>query len=76
MVQMESQPFPFTEKVKIFQLLKEANVRCIQIGSFVHPKLAPQMANTDELIRNLTRTPGGLLTGLVLNEKVLERTLA
>jgi len=75
-LQMESRLFSFEEKVKIFQLLQKANVKRVQIGSFVHPKLVPQMADTDALIRHLGHTPGILLSGLILNDKGLERALA
>ena len=75
-LQMESRLFTFEEKIKIFHLLKEANIRRIQIGSFVHPRLVPQMADTDALIRHLINTPGVLLTGLILNNKGLGRALA
>lgn len=74
-LQMESRLFSFAKKVKIFHLLKEANVQRIQIGSFVHPKLVPQMADTDTLIRQLIHTSGVLLTGSILNDKRLERAL-
>jgi hydroxymethylglutaryl-CoA lyase len=75
-LQMEARICTFEEKVKIFALLKEANVKRVQIGSFVHPKLVPQMADTDQLIRHLAPTPGVLLSGLILNDKGLERALA
>jgi hydroxymethylglutaryl-CoA lyase len=75
-LQMESRLFSFAEKVKIFHLLREAKVPRIQMGSFVHPKLVPQMADTDALIRQLINTSGVLLTGLILNGQGLERALA
>jgi hydroxymethylglutaryl-CoA lyase len=55
-----------------------SGVDIVQVGSFVHPEKVPQMADTDELFRRLTTgTPGGpVLSGLVLNEKGLERGLA
>jgi hydroxymethylglutaryl-CoA lyase len=53
-------------------------VDIVQVGSFVHPEKVPQMADTDELFRRLTadRTSATVLSGLVLNEKGLERGLA
>ncbi len=76
-LQMESRVFSFEEKTRIFQLLIEARVQRIQIGSFVHPKVIPQMADTDALIRQLRPAyPGVLLTGLILNDKGLERALS
>ncbi|MGB9700990.1 MAG: hydroxymethylglutaryl-CoA lyase [Thermodesulfobacteriota bacterium] len=76
-LQMESRIFSLEEKMYIFQLLAAANVPRIQVGSFVHPKLVPQMADTDTLIKELLKlNPKPLLTALVLNEKGLERALA
>lgn len=76
-LQMERRIFSLQEKMHIFQLLAEANVPRIQVGSFVHPKLVPQMADTDTLIKELLKSrPKPLLTCLVLNEKGLERALA
>jgi hydroxymethylglutaryl-CoA lyase len=55
-----------------------AGVDIVQVGSFVHPEKVPQMADTDELFRRLTtgKTSATVLSGLVLNEKGLERGLA
>jgi hydroxymethylglutaryl-CoA lyase len=75
-LQMESRIFSLAEKVEIFRLLEEAKVPRIQVGSFVHPKLIPQMADTDALIRQLMYTSEVILTGLILNDKGLERALA
>ena len=52
-LQMESRIFSLEEKLELFRQLEEAGVRRIQVGSFVHPKVVPQMADTDELIRAL-----------------------
>jgi len=74
---MDNRIFSLEEKMRIFQLLAEANVPRIQVGSFVHPKLVPQMADTDALIKALLKSnPKPLLTALVLNEKGLERALS
>jgi hydroxymethylglutaryl-CoA lyase len=75
-LQMESRIFSLAEKVDIFRMLKEAKVPRIQVGSFVHPKLVPQMADTDALIGQLICTSDVILTGLILNDKGLERALA
>ena len=75
-LQMETRLFNLEERIGIFNLLVEAGLRRIQVGSFVHPKVVPQMADTDELVRTLLTTPGVLLTGLILNERGLERALA
>ena len=75
-LQMESRILDLEEKIRIFNLLVEAGVKRIQVGSFVHPEAVPQMADTDELVRKLVRMPSVLVTGLVLNAKGLERALA
>lgn len=51
----------------------------IQVGSFVHPKRVPQMADTDEIFAHFAKSGKGkdsVLSALVLNEKGLERGLA
>jgi hydroxymethylglutaryl-CoA lyase len=55
-------------------------VDIIQLGSFVHPVKVPQMADTDALFRHFSapgnKPAGAVLSGLVLNEKGLERGMA
>jgi hydroxymethylglutaryl-CoA lyase len=74
-LQIEKRIFTFDEKIKIFNLLVEAGVKRIQIGSFVHKERVPQMANTDELIQKITPPPDVLITGLILNERGLDRAI-
>jgi len=74
-LQFEKKIFSLEEKLQIFEKLSEAGLSRIQVGSFVHPEIVPQMADTDELIRRIGKHPGVLLTGLVLNAKGLERAL-
>ena len=72
-LQFEKDVVPLHQKIKIFKLLAGAGVQRIQVGSFVNPKIVPQMADTDELIRELHDTMNVKLTGLVLNQRGLER---
>ncbi len=75
-LQIESQIFSIDQKIELFELLKNAGVRRIQVGSFVHPKIVPQMAATDELIRELGKQEDTVISALILNDKGLERALA
>jgi hydroxymethylglutaryl-CoA lyase len=79
-LQMEKQTVPKEQKLKWLEQMLRTGVDIIQVGSFVHPVKVPQMADTDELFRELTRAgkkPSGVtLSGLVLNEKGLDRGLA
>jgi hydroxymethylglutaryl-CoA lyase len=77
-LQMEKQVVPIDRKEAWIRGVMEAGVDIVQVGSFVHPEKVPQMADTDELFRRLTadKRAGAVLSGLVLNEKGLERGLA
>jgi hydroxymethylglutaryl-CoA lyase len=68
--------FTIDQKIELFNLLKNAGIRRIQVGSFVHPKIVPQMADTDELIEALGDQGTTLISALILNDKGLERALA
>jgi hydroxymethylglutaryl-CoA lyase len=75
---MEKQPVPLDTKEAWIREVIAAGVDIVQVGSFVHPEKVPQMADTDELFRRLVDgDPGSaILSGLVLNERGLERGLA
>lgn len=75
-LQIESQMFTIDQKIELFNLLKNAGIGRIQVGSFVHPKIVPQMADTDELIEALGDQGTTLISALILNDKGLERALA
>jgi hydroxymethylglutaryl-CoA lyase len=78
-LQIEEQAVPTERKLEWIARLARAGLRMIQVGSFVNPQKVPQMADTDDLFRHLAaapRTPGLIYTGLVLNERGLERGLA
>jgi hydroxymethylglutaryl-CoA lyase len=68
------------QKIKWIKKLAETGVDIIQVGSFVNPKRMPQMADTDELFNYFSvqanKLPNVTLSGLVLNEKGLERGMA
>ncbi len=76
-LQMEKQVVPLETKEGWIRRVMDAGVDIVQVGSFVHPEKVPQMADTDELFRRLTagKTSATVLSGLVLNEKGLERGL-
>jgi hydroxymethylglutaryl-CoA lyase len=76
-LQAEKVTVPLEEKIGWVEELFASGVDIIQLGSFVNPEKVPQMADTDELFRHFTgRKPDSvILSGLVLNEKGLERGL-
>jgi hydroxymethylglutaryl-CoA lyase len=79
-LQMEPQVVPLEVKTQWLDELMHSGMDIIQVGSFVHPGKVPQMADTDKLFRHFSlpgsKPAGVTLSGLVLNEKGLERGLA
>ncbi len=76
-LQMEEKTVPTSKKLQWVKELIESGFKIIQVGSFVHPKYVPQMADTDELFKqiyNQIKLPDDVtLSALVLNEKGVER---
>ena len=76
-LQAESLVVPMETKLRWLRTLAASGVDMVQVGSFVRGDKLPQMADTDELFRILAQEPHkAVLSGLVLNEKGLERALA
>jgi hydroxymethylglutaryl-CoA lyase len=76
-LQVEKQTVPTATKRAWIETLLDSGVDVVQVGSFVNPEKVPQMADTDTLFRQLGSRPAGkgVLSGLVLNEKGLDRAL-
>ena len=79
-LQVEKTVVPLQEKLRWIEGLFQSGVDIIQLGSFVNPEKVPQMADTDQLFKQLiaakTKPATVTLSGLVLNEKGLDRGLA
>jgi hydroxymethylglutaryl-CoA lyase len=77
-LQVEKQVVPTEKKIEWIRKLMNSGIDIVQVGSFVHPEKVPQMADTDEIFRMLTSEKSNgraILSGLVLNEKGLDRAL-
>ncbi len=79
-LQIEKQAVPLEKKIVWVESLLVSGMDMIQLGSFVNPEKVPQMADTDALFNHFSQ-PGkkpsaAVLSGLVLNEKGLERGMA
>ncbi|MEL7239037.1 MAG: hydroxymethylglutaryl-CoA lyase, partial [Planctomycetota bacterium] len=70
-------PVPLDVKIKLVRGLADAGVKEIEVGSFVNPKLVPQMADTAELFREVAdlKDRGVVLSALVPNERGLDAAL-
>ena len=75
-LQNEKRIFSLEEKVALVEALIAAGLKRIQVGSFVHPKRVPQMADTDALIAALKPVEGVTYSALVLNSAGLDRAIA
>ncbi|MBK7294940.1 MAG: hydroxymethylglutaryl-CoA lyase [Holophagaceae bacterium] len=75
-LQAEAAVVPTEVKLDWIRRVAASGVDIVQVGSFVRGDKMPQMADTDDLFRILTKeTHRAMLSGLVLNEKGLERAL-
>lgn len=74
-LQNEDIYIPTETKLDFIRRLEAAGLRRIQVTSFVHPRLVPQMRDAEDLCTSLPRSPGVQYSGLVLNRKGLERLI-
>lgn len=69
-------PVPLERKLATVEALIDAGLRSLQVTSFVHPRLVPQMADAEALCAALPERPDVLYSGLALNVRGVERALA
>lgn len=75
-LQNESAPVPTQAKVTFIKALRAAGLQQIEVGSFVHPKLIPQLADADAVFAGLADAVGPVYSALVPNERGLDRAIA
>ncbi|HVR44141.1 MAG TPA: hydroxymethylglutaryl-CoA lyase [Thermoanaerobaculia bacterium] len=74
-LQNEHATIPTEAKVRFIEALAAAGLPVVEAGALVHPKWVPQMADTAEVLRLLTRKPGVDYPVLVPNMTGLERAV-
>ncbi|NKE65439.1 hydroxymethylglutaryl-CoA lyase [Ramlibacter sp. RBP-2] len=67
---------PTEAKHRWIRALAAAGLREIEVGSFVHPKLLPQMADAEAVVREAVNIPGLTVLALVPNLKGAQRAAA
>jgi len=75
-LQSEPEVLATDTKVQFIQKAIDAGITRLEVASFVHPKLVPQMADAEALIEKLPQVGGVSYIGLVMNERGLDRALA
>ncbi|MEP6391738.1 MAG: hydroxymethylglutaryl-CoA lyase [Halioglobus sp.] len=75
-LQAQSQHLTLSQRQQLVEALLAANLRQIEVGSFVSPKAVPQMAGTDALFAALQAPEGVRLSALVPNMRGYENAVA
>lgn len=75
-LQNERVRIPTAKKVSFIEALADAGLQRIEVSSFVHPKVIPQLADAEQVFQKLRPRPGVRYSALVPNMHGLERALA
>jgi hydroxymethylglutaryl-CoA lyase len=75
-LQNEKTIFSVEQKVELIEAIVDAGARSVEIGSFVHPRAVPAMADTGEVARRLKKQTAVEYRALALNLKGVERAHA
>jgi hydroxymethylglutaryl-CoA lyase len=67
---------PTEAKVELVHLLIDAGVTVIEVASFAHPRVLPQLADAEEVLARVPRLPGIRYRALVPNLKGARRAVA
>jgi hydroxymethylglutaryl-CoA lyase len=74
-LQSEKPFLPTHKKLELIGAIADAGLKRIQVTSFVHPKLVPQMADAEDICKGLDQNRDVLYSALVLNTIGLERAV-
>src|SRR2546426_4819636 len=67
--QIEPDFIPTEQKVEVVDLLADAGLPRIEVTSFVHPKVVPQLRDAEAVMARIARRPGTRYAALVPNDK-------
>lgn len=74
--QDEGRIIPTADKLRVIAGLVRAGVRSIEVTSFVHPKVVPQLADADDVVARAPRDQPVIYSALLPNLKGAQRALA
>ena len=75
-LQNEARCLPVDTRVALVERLADCGLRTIEAGAFVSPRWVPQMAGSDEVLRQVSPRAGVTYTALVPNLQGLDMALA
>lgn len=74
--QIEKNFIPTETKIALIDSLSDCGIAKIEVTSFVHPKMVPNMADAVEVLANIRRVKGVTYSVLVPNLKGMDRAIA
>jgi hydroxymethylglutaryl-CoA lyase len=74
--QNEPEVISTDEKVRLIGMLAASGLRRLELTSLVRPDVIPQLADAEEVLAGVERSPGVAYSVLIPNEKGLDRALA
>ena len=75
-LQNEDRVLSTEQKIALINGLNNSGLQFIEVGSFVHPRHVPQMADTAEVFARIQRVPGVVYSAIAPNLKGAQRAIA
>jgi hydroxymethylglutaryl-CoA lyase len=73
--QIEPEFIPTEMKIDVVNRLSAVGLPCIEVTSFVHPKVVPQLRDAEAVMAQIERRPGTVYAALVPNDKGAQRAI-
>jgi hydroxymethylglutaryl-CoA lyase len=73
--QMEKQFVDTSIKIDFINKLSDTGLKYIEVTSFVNPKWVPNLADAEEVLKNINKKEGVIYGALVLNSKGVDRAI-
>lgn len=74
-LQLEPRFVETARKIAMVDAVTAAGVRLVEVTSFVHPKVMPQLRDAADVMRGIARRPGTVFSALVPNLRGAERAI-
>jgi hydroxymethylglutaryl-CoA lyase len=73
--QIEPEFIPTDLKIEAVNRLSAVGIPRLEVTSFVHPKVVPQLRDAEEVMARMARRPGTVYAALVTNDKGAKRAV-
>jgi hydroxymethylglutaryl-CoA lyase len=74
-LQDEQTVLPTATKIELVERALDAGLSRVEVASFVRADRVPAMADGEQVVAGISRRPGVLLSGLVLNKRGMDRAV-